>query len=166
MQAQTKGLTELDPKQYEAIIRQKTKVIQAAKNLGQSTNAIIPDDAERHKREIDEFGEIAVKRLEQSYCRNFSDADVEQIISSYKSGKSTIELARRFGCSKNTINKLLREHSVEIIKAKSQAKLDAKVVVAMYTKMHTAEEIAKRFDVHPQVVIRCLKANEIKIRSR
>lgn len=159
-------LTEPDPKQYEAIIRQKHKVIQASKNLGQSFNAIIPDGTTQQSREIDEFGEIAVKRLEQPHRRDFSDADVEKIISSYKSGRSTIELARQFACSKNTINKLLRDHGVEVIKAKAQAKLDAKAVVAMYAEMHTAEEIAKRFDAHRQVVIRCLKANGVKIRNR
>lgn len=160
------GLTELDPKQYEAIIRQKVKVTQAAQNLGQTATAIIPDDVEWHNREIDEFGEIAVKRLEQPYRKVFSDADVEQIISSYQSGKSTIELAKQFGCSKGTINKLLRQHGVEVIREKAQAKLDTAAVIAMYEEMRTSEEIAKQFKVHPQAVIRCLKANGVKIRNR
>ena len=117
-------------------------------------------------REIDAFGEIAVKRLKQSYCRDFSDTDVEQIISSYQSGESTIGLAKQFGCNKGTINKLLRQHGVKVIRGKAQAKLDAAVVIAMYEEMHTSEEIAKQFKVHPQVVIRCLKANGVKIRTR
>lgn len=160
-------LTEPDPNQYNAIIRQKVKVIQAAKNLGQAATFIIPDDAERHNREIDVFGEMAVKRLKQPYRREFSEADIKQMISAYQSGETTtIKLAEQFGCSKTTINKLLRQHGVEVTRAKAQARLNADAVVAMYAEMRTTEEIAKCFHVHPQVVIRCLRANGVKIRSR
>jgi len=161
------GLTEPDPNQYDAIIRQKVKVFQAAKNLGQAATFIISDDAERRNREIDVFGEIAVKRLKQPYHREFSETDIKQMISAYQSGEATtIKLAKQFGCSKATINKLLRQHGVEVTKAKAQARLDTDAVVAMYAEMHTTEEIGKQFGVHPQVIIRCLKANGVKIRSR
>ena len=161
------GLTEPDPNQYDAIIRQKVKVIQAAKNFGQAVTFIIADDAERHNREIDVFGEIAVKRLKQPYRREFSEADIKQMVSAYQSGETTtIKLAERFGCSKTTINKLLRQHGVEVTRAKAQARLNADAVVAMYDEMRTTEEIAECFHVHPQVVIRCLRANGVKIRSR
>lgn len=161
------GLTEPDPNQYDAIIRQKVKVIQAAKNFGQAATFIIADDAERHNREIDVFGEIAVKRLKQPYRREFSEADIKQMVSAYQSGETTtIKLAERFGCSKTTINKLLRQHGVEVTRAKAQARLNADAVVAMYDEMRTTEEIAECFHVHPQVVIRCLRANGVKIRSR
>lgn len=160
-------LTEPDPNQYDAIIRQKVKVIQATKNLGQAATFIISDDAERHNREIDVFGEIAVKRLKQPYRREFSEADIKQMISAYQSGETTtIKLAEQFGCSKTTINKLLRQHGVEVTRAKAQARLNADAVVAMYDEMRTTEEIAECFHVHPQVVIRCLRANGVKIRSR
>lgn len=161
------GLTEPDPNQYDAIIRQKVKVIQAAKNFGQAATFIIPDDTERHNREIDVFGEIAVKRLKQPYRREFSESDIKQMVSAYQSGETTtIKLAERFGCSKTTINKLLRQHGVEVTRAKAQARLNADAVVAMYDEMRTTEEIAECFHVHPQVVIRCLRANGVKIRSR
>lgn len=160
------GLTRPDPNQYNAIIRQKVKVLQVAENLGQNAAALVSDDMERQSREIDEFGEIAVKCLEQPYRREFSEADIEQVISGYQSGKSTIALAEEFGCSKNTINKLLREHGVNVTKAKAQVKLDAKVVIAMYEERHTIEEISECFGVSPYSVNRCLRSNGVKIRSR
>lgn len=160
------SLTIPDPSQYDAIIYQKIKAFADAKNLAQNAAALVSDDMERQSREIDEFGEIAVKRLEQPYRKDFSDADVEQVISGYQSGKSTIALAEEFGCSKNTINKLLREHGVNVTKAKAQAKLDAKVVIAMYGERHTIEEIAECFGVSSYLVNRCLRSNRVKIRSR
>lgn len=119
-------------------------------------------------RVIDEFGEVAVKRLKQSYRRDFSDDDIALIISSYQSGDTTtIDLAEQFGCSKGTINKLLREHGVTVTKAKAQAKLDEKVVVAMYEEeRHTIDEIAKCFGVSPYPIKSCLLRNGVKIRSR
>lgn len=88
------------------------------------------------------------------------------MLSGYKAGKTTINLAKEFGCCKNTINKLLRGHGVNVTKAKVQAKLDANVVIVMYEEICTSEEIAKQSGVHPQAVIRCLEANGVKIRSR
>lgn len=161
------GLTEPDPNQYDGIIRQKVKAFQNVKNLGQDANGIMPSDTGRENWVIDEFGEIAVKRLKHPYRREFSEADIKQMISAYQSGgTTTIKLAEQFGCSKATINKLLRQQGVEVTKAKAQARLNANVVVAMYDEMRTTEEIAKCFHVHPQVVIRCLRANGVKIRSR
>lgn len=118
-------------------------------------------------RVIDEFGEVAVKCLEQPYRRDFSEDDIALIISSYQSeNATTIDLAEQFGCSKGTINKLLRQHGVNVTKAKAQAKLDDKLVVAMYEEQHTIEEIAKRFGVSSYTVNQCLRRNGVKIRSR
>ena len=152
-------LTRLDSNKYKTLIKRK-------RQFAYSPASIVSEVGVVSNREIDAFGEIAVKRLKQSYCRDFSDTDVEQIISSYQSGESTIGLAKQFGCNKGTINKLLRQHGVKVIRGKAQAKLDAAAVIAMYEEMHTSEEIAKQFKVHPQVVIRCLKANGVKIRTR
>ena len=150
------GLTSCNSNKYEAIFRQKIRTLQA-NNMRITPATIVSDGVELRNREVDEFGEVAVRHLERSYRKDFSDADIEQIISGYKSGKSTIELAEQFGCNKGTINKLLREHGVEVIKAKAQSKLDAEVAIAMYAEMHTTAEIAERFGVSSLSVIRCLR---------
>lgn len=153
------GLTRLDSNKYKTLMKYRKQFDYSPTSIGLEVG--VSDN-----RAVDEFGEIAVKCLKQPYRRDFSDTDVEQIISSYQSGKSTIKLAKQFGCSKGTINKLLRQHGVEVIREKAQAKLDTAAVIAMYEEMRTSEEIAKQFKVHPQAVIRCLKANGVKIRTR
>lgn len=92
--------------------------------------------------------------------------DIDAMILAYQSGKSTNKLAERYGCSKNTISKLLRDRGVNVTKCKALSKLDDNVVIAMYEEMHTAEEIAKHFKVNCEVVLRCLKSHGVKIRSR
>lgn len=154
-------LSRLDSNKCKALIDHKRK-------LDHASISIISDTEAFNNRVIDEFGEVAVKRLERPYRRDFSDDDIALIISSYQSENiTTINLAEQFGCSKGTINKLLREHGVAVTKAKAQAKLDEKVVVAMYEEeRHTIDEIAKCFGVSPYPIKSCLLRNGVKIRSR
>jgi len=155
---------ELDSNKCKSILSQKAKMFQEDSMF--YPTPIIPDEQESHNRKIDQFGEVAVKQLKQSYRKGFSDDEIDQIIFSYKSGKTTIEIAAQFGCCKNTINKLLRQHGVEVTREKAQVKLDAEKVIAMYEEMHTTEEIASYYGVNPISVIRCLRAHGVKIRSR
>ena len=102
-------LTRLDSNKYKTLIKRK-------RQFAYSPASIVSEVGVVSNREIDAFGEIAVKRLKQSYCRDFSDTDVEQKISSYQSGESTIGLAKQFGCNKGTINTLLLQHGVKVIR--------------------------------------------------
>ena len=45
-------------------------------------------------------------------------------------------------------------------------KLDPSDIISMYAQMHTTEEIAKKYTVNPQAIIKCLRAHNIGIRSR
>lgn len=153
-------LSRLDSNKYKTLIDHKKK-------LDYTSISLISDAEISDSRVIDEFGEVAVKCLEQPYRRDFSDDDIALIISSYQSeNATTIDLAEQFSCSKGTINKLLREHGVNVTKAKAQAKLDDKLVAAMYEEQHTIEEIAKRFGVSPSPIRNCLRRNGVKIRGR
>lgn len=153
-------LSRLDSNKYKTLIDHK-------KRFDYTSISLISDAEISDGRVIDEFGEVAVKRLEQPYRRDFSEDDIAQIISSYQSeNATTIDLAEQFGCSKGTINKLLREHGVTVTKAKAQAKLDDTLVIAMYEEQHTMEEIAKHFGVSSYTVNKCLHRNGVKIRSR
>lgn len=160
------GLLGLELNKYEAVLRYKAELLQVTTNTGQIPITIIADKAESYNREIDKFGETAVKRLNQSYYKDFSDADVEQIISYYESGKTTTELAKQFGCSKGTISKLLRQHGINVTKAKAQMKLDVKTVILMYKERYTMAEIAGHFGVSTYSINRCLHSNGVKIRNR
>lgn len=63
-------------------------------------------------------------------------------------------------------NKQVIEHQTPKSKFRAQDKLDAAEVILMYAEMHTAKEIAQRFGVCSKAVIKCLRENGIKIRSR
>lgn len=153
------GLSRLDSKKYRTLINQRAR-------FDYSSAFIISEAEISDNRALDEFGEIAVRRLQQSYRKDFSDVDIELIISCYQSGDTTIDLAKQFGCSKGTINKLLRKCGVNVTKAKAQAKLDAEIVIAMYEERHTIEDIAQHFGVSSYTVNRCLHSNGVEIRSR
>lgn len=116
-------------------------------------------------REIDNFGEMAAKRLQQPQ-KQLSAEEIAKVISEYESGKTTYELAETFGCHRQTITSILKRYGVKVDKCTVRKRLNTDEIIALYAGMHTSTEIAKHYKVHPQVIIRCLKANGVKIRSR
>lgn len=157
------GLSELDSNKYRAILKAKKQI---TKQVLHQTGFMVEDAPPCSDKVTDQFGEIATTRLKQPYRREFSEQDVRQMVAGYKSGMTTMELAKQFKCNKGTINKLLRQHGVRITKAKAQAKLNVDKVLSMYENMHTIEDIAKYFNVSSYTVNRCLKAHNVKIRGR
>lgn len=117
-------------------------------------------------REIDEFGEIATKRLQQAFRIPFTDEDIDVIISAYNSGTSTYKIAKQYGCCKNTISDLLKQHGVYVTNRKVQSKLPTDKVIKMYENMSTVEKIAECFDVSACSIRKCLVEHGIKLRSR
>lgn len=129
------------------------------------SNPAISSGSLSHK-EIDEFGEIAVKRLTQPYRVEFSSEDVKNIVAAYKAGKSTHKISQQYNCCKTTISNLLKRNGISVTNAKAQGKFNAQTVIHLYEEMHTTEEIAKLFGVSPYTINRCLRENGVKIRSR
>lgn len=73
-------------------------------------------------RGIDEFGEVAVKKLRQAQ-KYLSDAEIQEIIDLYQSGKATTrDLADKFHCHRQTISHTLKQHGVKVDKRKAQKK--------------------------------------------
>lgn len=156
------GLTGADSKRYKAILRAKNRAIKAAKPL---PVPLPTGETGSEDRCVDQFGATSVNQLRQTQ-KWLSAEEVEQVISEYKEGKTTYELAERFGCHRQTISATLKKHGVEVDKCKARKKLDTDVVVAMYAEMRTTEEIAGHFGVSSYTVNRCLRENGVKIRSR
>ena len=88
------------------------------------------------------------------------------VVQGYQSGRTTYQLAEEFDCHHQTISNILKRNNIKVDKRKAQKKLDADVAVAMYMDGHSSTEIGKRFDVSPQVVLRCLRGHGVEIRSR
>lgn len=153
------GLTGLDSKKYLAILQFKKRL------LNTLDESLAEKDEASERVIIDEYGEKAVTRLKAPY-REFTQDEINQMVSLYQGGESTIKIGERFGCCKTTINKMLRKQGVKVIRSKAQAKLDADKVISMYEQMHTLEEIAKEFGVYVQVISNCLHEHGVKIRNR
>ncbi len=88
------------------------------------------------------------------------------IVAGYLSGKSTYALAREYDCGRDTISRILKEHDIEVSNCKAQKKLDSEKVISMYAEMRTTKEIARQFGVSPKAILKCLRDNGVKIRSR
>lgn len=155
-------LSRLNSKKYQAVLQFKKQLNRSPDFASTPT---ISEEEIFYNREINEYGDTVVKSLKIS-PREFSANEVQSMVIQYRDGKSTNKLATEFGCSKNTISKILRQQGINVTKCKARRKIDEKQAIEMYENMHTSQEIAQIFGVHPQVVIDCLRENGVKIRSR
>ena len=155
------GLSGLDSKKCQTILAHKS----TTKTLDVPLKSIISSSPTGDNKKIDEHGEVVVLSLKEPH-KEFTCIEVDKMVEGYQSGKTTIQLAEEFGCSKTTVAKLLKQRGVNVTKSKAMAKLDDAKVIDMYAEMHTTEEIAKYFKVNPQVILKCLRDHNVKIRSR
>lgn len=158
------GLSELNSNKYKTILRHKTHISEYAEIT--PTASISLEPLSLNNKTIDKFGEISVKTLKRSYRREFTPTEVSEIIALYNSEKDTIKLAKQFNCSKNTINKLLRQNDVLVTKKKARAKIDVDKAISMYAEKITLEKIGEYFDVSSYTVREVLLENGIKLRTR
>ena len=112
-----------------------------------------------------EYGEIEVQKCTE-YRKTFSETQISEMVTVYSQNKNVSELAKQYGCSRNTIAKTLRKAGAQIIKEKAQESLDAEDVIEMYKEYHTIAEIGKKYNVSSSAITRCLKKNGIVLRSR
>ena len=98
--------------------------------------------------------------------KRLNDDEIKLLIVAYLDGKSTYALAAQFGCHRTTVSEILKRHDVTVTKQKSLRKLNLADVVDMYENMHTSAEIAEKYEVGSNVIIRCLRSQGIEIRSR
>lgn len=156
------GLSEFDSKKYKSILKFKQQIAALpCENILSGK----PSNGNRANKQINIYGEEVVTHLTQ-VCKKFSAEEIQEIVSLYKEGETTYKLAKKFGCSKTTISKLLKQQGVNVTKSKVQAKLDAEKIITMYEKMYTSEQIAKQLGVSSYSIMKCLRAHGVKIRDR
>jgi len=152
-------LSRLDSKKYQAVLNFRRQLSNSP------SEGIISESIKVCNKQIDGYGELAVTHLTQTH-REFSQVELQEIVSLYQSGKTTRELGEMFKVSKNTIGRLLKKQGVEITRSKAQARLNAKEVISMYEDGYTSAQIAKQLGVGTQTILRCLKNHGVKIKSR
>ena len=149
------GLSGLDSNRFDCVISFKESL---------PTEDTHTDNISGNPREINEYGETVVKRIQQIHI-HLKVEEIELLIKGYKEGKSVYQLAREFGCHRTTVGKILRRQGVNVTNCK-YSKLDTSDIVTMYANMHTTAKIAEKYDVGPNVIIRCLREHGVTIRGR
>ena len=107
---------------------------------------------------------MEVKRIQQNQ-KQLNVEEIKLLIAEYENGKSTYALARQFDCHRGTVSNVLKRHGVNVTHSKV-GKLDVADIVTMYGQMHTTAEIAEKYNVGPQLILRCLREHGVKIRRR
>ena len=114
---------------------------------------------------VNEHGELEVKQYVLPQHR-VTDKEAAEMVEAYLHGRTTYELAERYGCNRHAVVYALKKNGITATKAKAQKKLDVPMVLAMYESYHTTDEIASTFGVSRPSILKCLKDNGVKIRSR
>lgn len=155
-------LSGLDSKKYQSILQFKRTLID---NPQWGTSTIIPEKPSDSNREIDEYEEIAVRKL-QVVPINFSQEQLCTIANLYHSGESPNKIATKFNCCESTIRKALKNQNIKIVRCRAQAKVDTKTAVKMYEEGHPLTEVGMRFGVSRKTIAQVLQNNGIEIRKR
>jgi DNA-binding CsgD family transcriptional regulator len=95
-----------------------------------------------------------------------SEEEIKLLVEGYRCGETTYQLARQFGCHRLTVSNVLKRRGVNVTKCTAQRQLDAEDVIAMYGDMCTSAEIAEKYGVGPNVILRCLRKRGVRIRGR
>jgi len=73
----------------------------------------LPDSEKQGNRRIDEFGEVATRRITQVQKR-FTPEEVALLVEKYLAGQSASELGREFGCNRITVSNVLKRNGIKI----------------------------------------------------
>lgn len=127
---------------------------------------IVANQVKTGNTKIDCYGETVVTKLKRPYQIEFTEKKIHKIITAYQAGKTAKEISNEYGCCRTTICKLLRQHGVNVTKAKARQKIDEAETISLYENKHTIAEIAAYFGVNPQVITKCLRDHNVPIRGR
>jgi len=152
------GISGLDLNNYNGIIKFKKSISTEISKVISAKNK--PSETTK----VNEYGETVVSRMRQEQTR-LNDDEVEVLIKEYQNGKSTKALAERFGCNKATVSRVLKRYGVNVTNRKKERVFIMEDVIAMYENMHTAVEIAQKYGVTPDMVIRFLREKGGKIQG-
>lgn len=155
------GLSGLDSNKYAKLIGLKRKTPVSPELCPKDTLSKTENPVKR----TNEYGEPEVLRISRQQ-KQLSDAEKLEAIKEYLSGKTVLELAKNFGCHKVTISRALKAAGIRPDNRTAQKKLDVNAVISMYKDFHTTAEIAERFGVNPNAIIKCLRDNDVPIRNR
>ena len=113
---------------------------------------------------MDKHGEIAKRKISKNQ-KQLSDAEVASIIEEYKNGISTYDLAKKYGCHRETISNHLKKHGIIVSIKKITTETETEII-KLYENGLPTKEIAERFGVGKSTVKRYLYKKGIEMRTR
>lgn len=97
--------------------------------------------------------------------KHLSNNEVLEIISKYKAGKSTYELAQEYGCHRRTISDNLKKQGIKVTNQLMERKGVVELVMQMYSEYYKPDNIAKAVGINVDSVRKILKENNVYIRK-
>ncbi|MDR1464739.1 MAG: hypothetical protein LBJ11_05500, partial [Oscillospiraceae bacterium] len=107
------ALTALDENQIDRLLRHRQTAL-TAPFISTTTKA------GASKTFVDEFGEIAARKIQQPQKR-LTVAEIDRIAEEYQQGASTYALAEKYGCHRNTISSNLKKRGITVTHSKIEA---------------------------------------------
>ena len=92
-----------------------------------------------------------------------SEVEIDEIIIKYKTGKSTYELAKEYGCHRYTISKRLKEAELKY-RIEWLEGIASGAYASALLRMAQTSEIAEALGISVDSVRRCLKENGVELR--
>ena len=145
------GLSEINSNNYDIILN-KVKSTPITPVTGSSVPEY-SDNAYNIKTEI------------KQQQKHLSNNEVLEIISKYKAGKSTYELAKEYGCHRRTISDNLKKRGIKVTNQLMERKGVVELVTQMYSEYYKPADIAKAVGINVDSVRKILKENNVYIRK-
>lgn len=106
----------------------------------------------------------SIKTKITQHQKMLTEQEMKELAEAYRSGKTVYELAKMFGCNRETVSIRLKASGV---KMRRQPATDEQIeqMVELYEAGHSCAKIGKILNLNPSVVWRMLKQVDIKLRG-
>ena len=121
------GLSEINSKNYRIILD----------NVKCASLIPVKDSPEF----VDSATSYNIKTEIKQQQKHLSDDEILEIITKYKSGKSTYALAEEYRCHRYTISKVLKNNGIEVSNQIAKKKVLAEMIMQMYSEWYRPIEI-------------------------
>ena len=150
------ALSDLDANKYAKVLswKRKANISPVTDNNTRETEKSIG---------LSEYGDAEVKRLRQQQ-KQLSAGEIERIVKDYQGGKTTYELAEKYGCHRGTITRHLKNQGVTVTNSKIQD--TSGEIIRLYEMGQNAFVLADQFGVSYTTILKHLHDNDVKVRTR
>ena len=124
------GLSEINSKNYRAILAQKAKLKESPNNL------LLTDERTSSAKDY------TITELKEQH-KQLTDEEIAIIVLRYKAVASTYDLAKEFNCHRSTISRNLKKQGIEVTTEKVKRTDLINQVISMYADCLTKQFLIK-----------------------